>query len=268
MKIEVRNKKVIVAGSGKSGIGATELLCKVGAKIVLYDGNEKLSKEEVREKLSYDIRDNIEIVIGEMTQEVLKDAVLMVVSPGIPIDAPCVEEARKKEIRIWGEIELAFQFAKGKIAAITGTNGKTTTTALTGAILQDYYKDVFVVGNIGNPYTEAALKTTEDSYTVAEISSFQLESIEEFSPDVSAILNITPDHLNRHKTMENYINIKEKITENQKEGDICVLNYEDEELRKFGEGLSISVLFFSSKRRLEEGVFLDVEEIEIGRAHV
>lgn len=146
MKIEVRNKKVIVAGSGKSGIGATELLCKVGAKIVLYDGNEKLSKEEVREKLSYDIRDNIEIVIGEMTQEVLKDAVLMVVSPGIPIDAPCVEEARKKEIRIWGEIELAFQFAKGKIAAITGTNGKTTTTALTGAILQDYYKDVFEIG--------------------------------------------------------------------------------------------------------------------------
>lgn len=261
MKIEVRNKKVIVAGSGKSGIGATELLCKVGAKIVLYDGNEKLSKEEVREKLSYDIRDNIEIVIGEMTQEVLKDAVLMVVSPGIPIDAPCVEEARKKEIRIWGEIELAFQFAKGKIAAITGTNGKTTTTALTGAILQDYYNDVFVVGNIGNPYTEAALKTTEDSYTVAEISSFQLESIEEFSPDVSAILNITPDHLNRHKTMENYINIKEKITENQKEGDICVLNYEDEELRRFGEGLSISVLFFSSKRVLEEGVFLDGEEI-------
>lgn len=118
-----------------------------------------------------------------------------------------------------------------------------------------------MVGNIGNPYTEAALKTTEDSYTVAEISSFQLESIEEFSPDVSAILNITPDHLNRHKTMENYINIKEKITENQKEGDICVLNYEDEELRKFGEGLSISVLFFSSKRRLEEGVFLDGEEI-------
>ncbi len=250
MKIEVRNKKVIVAGSGKSGIGATELLCKVGAKIVLYDGNEKLSKEEVREKFSYDIRDNIEIVIGEM-----------VVSTGIPIDAPCVEEARKKEIRIWGEIELAFQFAKGKIAAITGTNGKTTTTALTGAILQDYYNDVFVVGNIGNPYTEAALKTTEDSYTVAEISSFQLESIEEFSPNVSAILNITPDHLNRHKTMENYINIKEKITENQKEGDICVLNYEDEELRRFGEGLSISVLFFSSKRVLEEGVFLDGEEI-------
>ena len=114
MKIEVRNKKVIVAGSGKSGIGATELLCKVGAKIVLYDGNEKLSKEEVREKLSYDIRDNIEIVIGEMTQEVLKDAVLMVVSPGIPIDAPCVEEARKKEIRIWERLNSHFNLQKGR----------------------------------------------------------------------------------------------------------------------------------------------------------
>lgn len=261
MKKDLFQKKVIVAGSGKSGIGAVKLLVQAGADVILYDGNENLSEQEIKEKLPITMQNEIEIVIGSLTDEICKDVKLMVTSPGIAIDAPCVEKARARNIKIWGEIELAFQFAKGKIAAITGTNGKTTTTALVGAILKEYYKSVFVVGNIGNPYTEEALNTTQESYTVAEISSFQLESIEEFAPEVSAILNITPDHLNRHKTMENYIKIKEKITKNQKKDSICVLNYEDEELRRFGETLSLSVLFFSSKRTLKKGVFLEGEEI-------
>ena len=157
-----------------------------------------------------------------------------------------------------GEIELAYQCAKGKILAITGTNGKTTTTALLGEIMKNYFSDVKVVGNIGIPYTSVAADTTEETVTVAEISSFQLETaVDTFRPEVSAILNITPDHLNRHHTMENYIAAKESITKNQTADDICVLNYEDEVLREFGAGLQTKVIYFSSatkagKRLLSE----------------
>jgi UDP-N-acetylmuramoylalanine--D-glutamate ligase len=147
------------------------------------------------------------------------------------------------------------------VIAITGTNGKTTTTALTGQIMESYFNDVKVVGNIGIPYTSVAADTTEDTVTVAEISSFQLETIQKFHPKVSAILNITPDHLNRHHTMECYIETKERITENQTAEDTCVLNYEDEVLRAFGEKLQTNVLYFSSKRKLLKGLYLDGEEI-------
>lgn len=127
-------------------------------------------------------------------------------------DLPLVNAMRDKKITIIGEIELAYQVAKGKILAITGTNGKTTTTTLVGEILSNYFKDVKVVGNIGIPYTSVAADTTEETVTAAEISSFQLETIVDFAPDVSAILNITPDHLNRHHTMEEYIHVKELLT--------------------------------------------------------
>ena len=146
----------------------------------------------------------------------------------------------------WGEIELAYHFAKGRIIAITGTNGKTTTTSLVGEIMANYFDDVKVVGNIGIPYTSVAADTTEDTVTVAEISSFQLETTHEFAPEVTAILNITPDHLNRHHTMECYIETKESITKNQTAGDTCVLNYEDEVLRRFGGTLQTKVVLFSA----------------------
>ena len=120
----------------------------------------------------------------------------------MPADLPMLEDYRRLSIPIWGEIELAYEFSKGKLIAITGTNGKTTTTTLVGEIMNAYFKSVYVVGNIGNPYTDIALDTKEDTVTVAEISSFQLETTHEFKPAVSAILNITPDHLNRHHTME------------------------------------------------------------------
>lgn len=165
------------------------------------------------------------------------------------------------EIPIWSEIQLAYHCAKGKLAAITGTNGKTTTTALTGEIMKAHYESVFVVGNIGMPYTEHALETTDDSVTVAEVSSFQLETIMDFHPNVSAILNITPDHLDRHKTMECYIEVKEGIAKNQTEEDTCVLNYDDAVLREFGQDLKPKVIFFSSRHTLDEGLYLDGETI-------
>ena len=147
------------------------------------------------------------------------------------------------------------------IIGITGTNGKTTTTTLLGEIMKAYQDDVFVVGNIGNPYTVAADLMTEHSIAVAEMSSFQLESIVSFRPNVSAILNYTPDHLNRHHTMEAYIAAKENIARNQTEDDYCVLNYEEPVMRKFAETLKCHVLFFSSQHKLEKGIYLDNDKI-------
>ena len=162
---------------------------------------------------------------------------------------------------VWGEVELAYRVGDGEVLAITGTNGKTTTTALLGKIMQDARESVFVVGNIGTPYTSKALEMKPNSVTVAEISSFQLETIDEFAPKVSAILNITEDHLNRHHTMEEYIRVKELITENQGTEDVCVLNYEDEVLREFGKHLTPRVVYFSSGRKLDEGIYLDGNKI-------
>ena len=252
-------KKVLVFGTGISGIGAAKLLEKVQAEVILYDGNEKLCKEEIRKKLPNDSK--CEIVLGALSEELLESLDLVVMSPGVPLDIPAVEQIKAAGIPIWGEIELAYQMSEGIVLAITGTNGKTTTTALLGEIMKAYAESVFVVGNIGNPYTDAALSMTEDSYTVAEISSFQLETIDTFAPKVSAILNITEDHLNRHHTMEEYIRVKELITKNQTKEDYCILNYEDEVLREFGEKCPAKTVFFSSERKLEKGVFLDGDVI-------
>ncbi|TGY00669.1 UDP-N-acetylmuramoyl-L-alanine--D-glutamate ligase [Hominisplanchenecus murintestinalis] len=253
--MELKDKKVLVFGTGLSGIGAAALLYKKGAEPVIYDGNVKTEPEQVKEKLGKDIP--ARILIGNLPEEVLDELDLAVLSPGVPIDIPAVNMLRDRGIPIWGEVELAYANSKGNVLAITGTNGKTTTTSLLGEIMSLHQESVFVVGNIGTPYTGVALETDEESVTVAEISSFQLETIDTFRPKVSAILNITPDHLNRHHTMEEYIRVKESIAKNQGEEDTCVLNYEDEALREFGKTLKCQVLFFSSLRTLEQGIYLE-----------
>lgn len=257
--MNVENKTVLVVGTGISGIGAAELLSKVNADPVLFDANEKIKSHEIAQKLSPDVQ--ADIILGTIPTEIEAKIELVVISPGVPVDSPLVEGYRNKNIPIWGEIELAYQFSKGKVLAVTGTNGKTTTTSLLGQIMKDYYESVYVVGNIGNPYTKIALDTTEDTVTVAEISSFQLETIHEFKPAVSAILNITPDHLNRHHTMENYIAVKEVIAKNQTSEETCVLNYEDENTRAFGTLTKAHVIYFSSSRVLEKGIYADKEDI-------
>lgn len=256
MKIK---KAVLVAGAGISGKNACRLLLEKGVKAVLYDGNTGLSEPEIRKELGNP--DGFSVVLGDLKAETLAQAELCVISPGIPLDAPFVQLIQAAGIPIWSEVELAYHVAKGRLVAITGTNGKTTTTALTGKICSDWQSSVFVVGNIGNAYTKEALKTAEESITVAEVSSFQLETIDQFHPQVSAILNITPDHLNRHKTMENYALVKESVTKNQTAQDVCVLNYEDERLREFGRQAAPRVLFFSSKQELSEGAYLAGDEI-------
>lgn len=257
-KRDFKGKHVLVAGSGISGIGAVKMLSSCNAVITLYDGNESLKEDDIRKKL-----DGIDanIVIGELTDSVIKDNELMVISPGIPIDAPFVNRVRDAGVTIWGEVELAYENSLGRLAAITGTNGKTTTTSLVGEIMRNTYKDVHVVGNIGTSYADAALKTTDDTVCVAEISSFQLESIENFKPDVSAVLNITPDHLNRHYTMENYAAVKMGIAANQDKGQICVLNYDDEILLEESKKIPAKVIFYSSRSNLNEGVCLDGDNI-------
>ena len=253
--MDMKNKKVLVFGSGISGIGAGKLLEQVGASVVLYDGKETLDKEVLKAQLGDDTK--AEIILGELSEEVMETLDLVVMSPGVPTDLPVVLKMRDMGIPIWGEVELAYTYGKGDVLAITGTNGKTTTTALLGEIMKNYKESVFVVGNIGNPYTAAALVMREDSVAVAEMSSFQLETIHEFRPKVSAILNITPDHLNRHHTMEAYIKAKEDIAKNQTKEDTCVLNYEDEVTRKIGENVKANVLYFSSQRKLDRGIYLD-----------
>ena len=253
------HKKVVVIGTGISGIAAADLLSEEGASVVLYDANAELEESKIRERLKKETV--CEIVLGELPDAYYKEAGLLVLSPGVPTDLLMVERFKDEGVPVWGEIELAYQFSKGKLAAITGTNGKTTTTALTGEIMKTYYEHVFVVGNIGIPYTAMVKETTEDAVTVAEMSSFQLETVDCFRPDVSAILNITPDHLNRHHTMENYIDAKFMITCNQTPRDTCVLNYEDEVLRKAGDSLQCKIIWFSSKRRLEQGLCLEGDSI-------
>lgn len=252
--MDMQGLKVVVVGTGVSGIGAVQLLSNTGAQIYLYDGNEKLSETDVRAKLPADAQ--VDIVIGAMPKELADKADLLVISPGVPIDSEVVLQYQAAGVPVWGEIELAYNFEKGKVFAITGTNGKTTTTSLIGEIMKKYNDKTFVVGNIGNSYTGEVLNTGEDSITVAEISSFQLETIHEFKPVGTAILNITPDHLNRHYTMENYIAVKESITKNQDENGFCVLNYDDVVLRKFGNTISNPV-FFSRKAIPPKGAYLE-----------
>jgi UDP-N-acetylmuramoyl-L-alanine--D-glutamate ligase len=250
---------VMVAGMGKSGISAAELILNIGGRVLLYDSNETLDRETVLSKFDEDNVKNINVKLGKLNEEDIKDIRVCVMSPGISLETEFVKLLLTHRIQLWSEIQLAYFVAKGKIMAITGTNGKTTTTALLGEIMKRKYEKCFVVGNIGIPYTQIALDTDENSVTVLEVSSFQLETIIDFKPNVSAILNITPDHLNRHHTFENYSAIKKEICMNQTAQDHCILNYDDEQLREFGDSgeCKAKVVFFSVKNTLKEGVYVD-----------
>jgi UDP-N-acetylmuramoylalanine--D-glutamate ligase len=257
--MQLKDKKVLVFGAAKSGISATRLLQKQGAHVFLFDSNTKLTDNDFHDK--FDIYHNFQLVTGDLPENIIDTLDLLVISPGIAIDHPEVERMKAKNIEVWGEIELAYRFAKGRVIGITGTNGKTTTTTLVGEIMNTFFEEVYVVGNIGNPYTDIAMEATEQAITVIELSSFQLETIHEFKPDVSTILNITPDHLNRHHTMDNYIGMKENVAKNQTMSELCVLNYEDETLREMAKRLKTRILFFSSARILTDGIYLEGEDI-------
>lgn len=245
--------RYLVVGAGISGIAACRLLKEKGFDIILYDGNAALDIKELKRK--NDFLENVKVICGKFPEELAKETDVCVLSPGVPVDLPFVKLLEEKGVKISGEIELAYSMGKGRVIAITGTNGKTTTTALTGEIVSLEYPDTRVVGNIGIPYTSVAGSTTDDSVIVAEISSFQLETISTFKPCISAVLNITPDHLDRHHSMEGYIAAKERIAENQDETDCCVLNYDDKVLREFGKSLKCRCVWFSGSEELKDGVY-------------
>lgn len=254
-------QKCLIIGSGISGMAAAELLEKKGAGVWLCDSNEKLSVQELEDKLPKGSK--VHCITGQPDEELEMQMEQLVLSPGVPTDIPLVERFRQRGIPILGEIELGYLYDRGRVVAITGTNGKTTTTTLLGEIMKAHFgqEKTFVVGNIGKPYTLSALQTAPDTVTVGEISSFQLETIHKFHPCVSAILNITPDHLNRHHTMEAYAAAKEAIASNQTKEEYCVLNYDNEYTRDFAQRCPGKVVFFSTRHQLQDGFFLQGDSI-------
>ena len=255
----MNRQTVLVLGTGRSGVAAAKQIIAMGGEVVFFDANPKVDEKKLLSQFKKKEAMKVAKVIkGKLSDRDLLKSDAAVISPGIPMDEPYVLSIHTAQIPLIGEIELAYQSCKGKLAAVTGTNGKTTTVSLIGEILKSKFADTHVVGNIGNPFTAEALDTEEQSATVCEVSSFQLESIVDFRPNVSAITNITPDHLDRHKTMKNYIAVKESIASNQTEEDSIVLNYMDPELRKFGKkrNLKPKVIWFSSEEEPKEGFFL------------
>ena len=233
--MDFKGKNILVYGAGKSGIGAAELLVKLGAKPVLFDQKEGATPESLIEKIGDEYRQDVQAAVGTVDEQLLAELDAAVLSPGVPTDIPEVIRLRESGIPVWGEVELAYRASRGTVLAVTGTNGKTTTTALLGEIMKAYNPNTFVVGNIGNAYTGAALSTSDDSFVVLEA-----ETIEKFHARVSAILNITEDHLNRHHTMEEYIRCKELVTLNQDQNDVCVLNYVENGIWLDGDAIRLT----------------------------
>ncbi len=246
-------KRFLVAGMGISGIGAAKLLKENKVDFVLYDSKEDIDWQKIKTEIGLD--EDFPAVSGPISEKDFENIDVLVISPGVPIDSEIVKLARNAGVDVIGEIELAYQVQKGMLIAITGTNGKTTTTALTGEIMAAHNNHAFVVGNIGTSYAAAASDTYDDGVVVAEISSFQLETINDFKPHISAVLNITPDHLNRHKTMEIYSQTKMDIAKNQTKDDYMILNFDDDYLRNAAGNQKAKVLFFSSTKEVPEGAY-------------
>lgn len=253
--------KALVAGTGISGIGSAKLLLNKGFEVVIFDENLSVSSEEVIEKIG--ANDKLSVFIGKLNEEVASGVAFCVMSPGINPATDFCKLLDSMNIPYISEMELAFRYDKGRVVAITGTNGKTTTTSLLGEICKGAGMDTIVAGNIGNAYTGEVLSSSEKSISVLEIAGHQLQTIDTFRPVVSAILNITPDHLDRFGTMENYILAKKRIAKNMTAEDVIVLNYDDEVLRNFGEEVSARVLYFSSKEELNKGAFIRGDKIII-----
>ena len=254
--MELKNKKVLLVGLAKTGVSTIKYLDKLGAKTIVNDIKNKSQLEDILNELK-NIK-NVEYILGYHPENV-DDIDMAVVSPGVPLDLPFICKLKKNKIKIIGEVELAYRLSKNNpiFIGITGTNGKTTTTSIVGEIFKKANKDTYIVGNIGNPVIDTVDTTTKESILVTELSSFQLESIDEFRPKVSAFLNVTEDHMNRHHTMENYIAAKARVFENQKEDDFTILNYDDLQVRDLAKNCNSKVIFFSRKEKLNKGIYLD-----------
>ncbi len=255
MKEKNQNKqKIIVIGCARSGLGVAKLARHQGHEVALYDKKQREQFEEsVQQALVALEQEGVELLLQDSV--VLEPYYRIIVSPGVPLELPFIAEAIKNKKQVVGEFEYASNFCESPIVAITGTNGKTTTTSLVGEIMKRANPETFVVGNIGYAFSEEVEKITPYAVTVAEVSSFQLETIQNFHPQVAAILNITPDHLNRHKTMANYVAAKAAITKNQSATDYLVLNKRDTYFEMLSQQTVAQVVPFHGEEVLEYGAY-------------
>ena len=262
--MDLNNKRVLVVGLGKSGVASALFLKARGARVTVSDSKPEA---ELRDEILLLLDHGITVETGGHGDRTFRGQDLIVVSPGVPIDAPQLVQARNLGERVIGEIELAAQFLAGSIVAITGANGKTTTTSLAGEIVAAGKFSTLVGGNIGTPAISFVDRAGPATWTVLEVSSFQLETIVEFRPRIAVILNITPDHLDRHKTFDNYVNAKARIFENQRADDFTVLNADDPITAGLSDRTRAQLFWFSRKKEIEKGAFLRGTQVYFRDGH-
>jgi UDP-N-acetylmuramoylalanine--D-glutamate ligase len=256
--MEVAGKKILVIGAGRSGTASARFLAERGARVAL---NDRKPVEEWNAEAIALREIGIGLVGGDAPSWLLDQIEIVVLSPGVPVKMIPVRYAERAGAQVIGEIELASRFLKGRVVGITGSNGKTTTTTLAGEIMKDAGFHTLVGGNIGTPLVSLVAESREDTWTVAELSSFQLETINEFRPSIAAVLNITPDHMDRYDTIEDYAAAKHRIFRNQTKADTAILNADDQIVSSWARGLRARVIRFSVRQEVEEGLFLRGEEI-------
>jgi UDP-N-acetylmuramoylalanine--D-glutamate ligase len=251
--MELNGKRVLVVGLGKSGVASALFLKKHGAKVSVSDTK---SGDELRNEIPVLLDNGIAVETGGHGERTFRGQDLIVVSPGVPVDAPPLQQARAMGEAVIGEIELAAQFLPGPIVAITGSNGKTTTTTLAGEIMTAGGFATLVGGNIGTPAISLTERANPETVIVLEVSSFQLETIQTFRPKVAVVLNVTPDHLDRHRTFEIYVNAKARLFENQQTGDFAVLNADDKTCVAMASRTLAQVFWFSRQKEVERGAWV------------
>ena len=257
--MELDGKKVLVVGAGRSGVAASRFLAARGALVVLNDRKEFIDWPNDALALKGD--GVVKLLAGDVPSWLLDQVELVVLSPGVPTKSIPARYAERAGAEVIGEIELAWRFLKGRVVGITGTNGKTTTTALVGELLKDAGLPTQVGGNIGTPLISLVESSREDGWAVVELSSYQLETVKEFRPTVAVVLNLMPDHMDRYETFADYGAAKHRIFRNQTGGDVAVLNADDPVVSSWARGLEAHVVMFSTARELDEGLFLRGREL-------
>ena len=260
--MDLKGKKITVLGLARSGVAAARLLQAVGASVTVADRKEE---RELSYALSHLDRRTLDVMVGVGYESALQGAELVVISPGVPSGLEALTQARRQGVRVIGELELASWFLKAPILAVTGTNGKSTTVTLTGLLLGQSGKRAFVGGNLGTPLCDEALASyqagkgaaTLYEYIVAEVSSFQLETIEQLHPRVAAVLNITPDHMDRYPSLDSYVNAKAGIFKNQTPEDFALLGIDDEQVAGLQNRVCAKLVSFSRTSPVSQGVYLD-----------
>ena len=252
--MEVSGKKTLILGAGKSGVESAKFLAERGAIVALHD--KKPVEEWSDAARSLKESHNVGLMSGDIPSWLLDQIDLVVISPGVPTKTIPARYVDRKDGEVIGEVELAYRFMKGRIVGITGSNGKTTTTTLIGELLRNAGIETQVGGNIGTPLLSLAMSSTDETWTVAELSSFQLETIKDFRPNVAICLNVTPNHLDRYDSFADYAAAKHRIFLNQTADDVAILSADDDITSTWGTGLKANVVFFSVRRELDDGLFL------------